>query len=408
METLRPQLVAAVCHARPMEVGEQIVGPPVVEIEREGEVRELPPGGVAPDTIAELGVETAQWGPTTVAEILARHDARSLVVVHRGVLAYEWYGDGGAPERRQRCYSLTKSFTGTLAATAVGGGQLDRSGLVTDLLPELAGTGFAGATVGDVADMTVSIGYDEDYTEAGDAPTEAPTFGFGDYMIALGLELPGEVIPPDAPRSIRELLTRMPAGPAAHGYAFAYATPVTDVLAWLLERATDQTYPALLQAGVWARIGAERNAGLSLDPTGTAVAGGGLAVTTRDLARFGLFLLEQSSPGADAVVAPSVIEVIRDGGDEAAFQRGGQYDYLMGYSYRDQWWMPGGTSRPLSAWGIHGQLLWIDPVAELVVATHGGSPHPTLDRRDLEQDALCRALTAASREWDGGGPQPGD
>ncbi len=382
-----------------MEVGEQIVGPPVVEIERAGAVRALPPSGVEADAVAALPVRTAQWGETTVGEILTRHDARSLVVVHRGALAYEWYGAGGAPERRQRCYSLTKSFTGTLAATAIGTGQLDRSALVTDLLPELAATGFAGATVGQVADMTVSIGYDEDYADAGDAPTGAASFSFGDYMIALGLELAGDVTPPAAPRSIRDLLAHMPAGPEAHGHQFAYATPVTDVLGWLLERATDQTYPALLQTGIWARIGADRAASLSLDRAGIPVVGGGLAVTTRDLARFGVFLLDQAALGAQAAVPPAAIEAIRDGGDEAVFQRGGHYGYLTGYSYRDQWWLPGGASRPLSAWGIHGQLLWIDADAQLVVASHGGSPHPTLERRDLEQDALGRALTAASAGW---------
>ena len=62
--------------------------------------------------------------------------------------------------------------------------------------------------------------------------------------------------------------------------------------------------------------------------------------------------------------------------------------------------MPGGESRPLSAWGIHGQLLWVDPDAQLVVACHSGGPHPDHQRRDLEHDAMCRALTRAAADWD--------
>ena len=250
--------------------------------------------------------------------------------------------------------------------------------------------------------MTVAMGYDEDYADAGEAPTDAPTFGFGDYMLALGLELPDAVVPDDAPRSIRRFLAAVPRGPGRHGEVFAYATPCTDVLDWLLERALGEQYPELLSRSIWSRIGAEHDGRLSLDPAGTPTAGAGLAVTTRDLARFGLMLSEQDragTTGADAIVPASVVEDIRDGGDPAVFRAGGQYDYLGDYSYRNQWWMPGGPSRPMSAWGIHGQILWVDPDARIVIATHCGGPDPSDVRRDLEQDAMCRALTAASLAW---------
>ena len=95
-----------------------------------------------------------------------------------------------------------------------------------------------------------------------------------------------------------------------------------------------------------------------------------------------------------------MIESIRTGGDPEAFQRGGRYGYLAGYTYRDQWWMPGGPGRALSAWGIHGQLLWVEPDAEVVVACHSGGPEPDSQRRDVEHDAMCRALARASLNWD--------
>jgi CubicO group peptidase (beta-lactamase class C family) len=181
------------------------------------------------------------------------------------------------------------------------------------------------------------------------------------------------------------------------------------VLGWLLERATGRSYPEHLREVIWSRIGAEHDARLSLDPEGTPTLGAGLAVTTRDLARFGLMLSEQvrTTDHPDRAVVPAaVLEDIRDGGDREVFLRGGQYDYLTGYSYHDQWWLPGGPGRPLSAWGIHGQVLWVDPDARLVVATHCGGPDPSDQRRDLEQDAMCRALTEASRTWPAVGTGP--
>src|SRR3954469_26076400 len=275
-----------------MEVGERITGAQVVTIERAGAVRALPPADVDPAEVAALAVQTEAFGATTVEGVLAHSQARSLVVVHDGRLAFQWYGPGGDHDRRNRCYSVTKSFTGTLAAVALHDGLLDRSAVVGDLLPELASSGFGDATVGHVADMTVAMGYDEDYADAGEAPTDAPTFGFGDYMVALGLELPDGVVPADAPRSIRQFLTAVPRGTGRHGEVFAYATPCTDVLDWLVERATGERYPERLTREVWARVGAEHDGRLSLDPAGTPTAGAGLAVTTRDLARFGLMLSE--------------------------------------------------------------------------------------------------------------------
>ena len=139
---------------------------------------------------------------------------------------------------------------------------------------------------------------------------------------------------------------------------------------------------------------------LSLDPAGTPVCGGGLAVTTRDLARFGLVLAEGGRRGDDQNVPIEVIETIRAGGDPDVFQAGGTYDYLAGYSYRDQWWMPGGSRigpcRPGASMarccGSIPMPSWWWP------ATRGG-PDPSDQRRDLEQDAMCRALTAASPNW---------
>ena len=389
-----------------MEVGERITGAQVVTIERAGDVRALTPTGIDAAEVAAVPVHTDTFGATTVSGVLAHSQARSLVVLHDGRLAFEWYGADGAPGRRNRCYSVTKSFTGTLAAVAVHDGLLDRTAVVGDLLPELSASGFGDATVGDVADMTVAMGYDEDYADAGEAPTDAPTFGFGDYMLALGLELPDAVVPADAPRSIRRFLAAVPRGAGRHGEVFAYATPCTDVLDWLVERATGQPYPQRLARSIWSRIGAEHDGRLSLDPAGTPTAGAGLAVTTRDLARFGLMLSEQghvdarSDAAATAGTIPAaVIDDIRAGGDPEVFLAGGQYDHLAGYSYRNQWWMPGGANRPMSAWGIHGQVLWVDPDARIVIATHCGGPDPSDVRRDLEQDAMCRALTEASLDW---------
>lgn len=380
-----------------------------------GATRPLEPLGLDPVAIAALGFDVEGWGPSTVAEVLQRNGALGLVVTHGGRLVYEWYAPESAASRRNPCFSVTKSLTGTMTAAAVAAGLLDRDARVGELIPELAGSGFRDATVGDVADMTVSLGYDEDYDDASAPSADGTALGFGNYLVAAGLADGA----PDAPRSIRALLARIGAGPEPHGHTFTYATPVSDMLGWLLERARGRAFAELLVEHIWSPMGAERDAFVVCDPAGTPLMGGGLSATTRDLARIGLLLNDRSREELDedppagsargtgastdagaatvtAPITPAVIGSMRGGGDRDAFARS-HYAYLRGYSYRDQWWVTG--DRSLSGWGIHGQLLWVDPDADVVIATHCGGPSASDARRDLEQDALCRAIVAASAEW---------
>jgi CubicO group peptidase (beta-lactamase class C family) len=345
----------------------------------EGSSRPLPPAGLGPGPDAVAGARVATGG--TVADVLERYRAVGLVVLHRGRLAYQWFRPGSDPARRHVCYSVTKSFTGTLAALAVHDGVLDRSARIGDVLPELAAAGIADATVGQVADMTASIAYGEDYLDAGAGPSAGEVAGFGDYIAALA---PGGGGP-------RGLLARIGPGSRPHGVSFDYATPLTDVLGWAVERVRGRPYAELVTEAIWSHVGAEHDATLAVAPDGTPLLGIGLAMTTRDLARAGLVWAEgRHLPGA-------VIESMRTG-DPGAFARGGHYAYLTGYAYRDQWWLPGGPARPLSAWGVYGQLLWVEPENGLVVALHSDGPDASDPQRDLAHDALCRALSGLAAD----------
>ena len=394
------------CQAPRVTVGDHIAEGRRTTLEAGDGTRELARIDLDPTTIDALVVRGEPWGSSTVAELFARHGGLGLVVLHQGCLAYERVGPDGDPDRRNLNFSVTKSFTGSLAATATAHGRLARDARVADLIPELAATGFADATVGEIADMTAAIAYDEDYDEATAPSSRSGWRGFGDYMVAIGLDGADGADGVDRPRTIRDLLGTIGRGERPHGEVFAYATPMSDVLGWLLEHADGRDGGDVLQ-DVWSAVGAEHDARLTRDPAGTALMGAGLAMTTRDLARFGALVNDLVRGRVDLVAGPDdeplldgrVLDAIRDRGDPEAFQRGGHYAYLAGYSYRDQWWLPGGAGRPLSAWGIHGQVLWIDPDADVVIAYHCGGPLPSEPRRDLEQDALCRAVVEASAGW---------
>ncbi|TIQ15533.1 MAG: 6-aminohexanoate hydrolase, partial [Mesorhizobium sp.] len=62
----------------------------------------------------------------------------------------------------------------------------------------------------------------------------------------------------------------------------------TNVMAWVMSRATGRSFAQLLEERLWLPLGCEEDAYVEIDPTnGMPRAHSGLNVTLRDLARFG-------------------------------------------------------------------------------------------------------------------------
>jgi CubicO group peptidase (beta-lactamase class C family) len=75
----------------------------------------------------------------------------------------------------------------------------------------------------------------------------------------------------------------------------------------------------------------------------------------------------------ERIVPQAVIDDIRGGGDQAKFVPAG-YATLPGWSYRNQWWVSHDDHGCYTARGVRGQMIWIDPAAEMVVTRLGSHP----------------------------------
>lgn len=304
---------------------------------------------------APLGRE----GTITIGEALLEAFTDGILVLHRGRVVFErWFGVTG-PETRHIAFSMTKSFVGSLAEMLIEEGRLDPAAPALDYVPELAGSGFADATVRQILDMTTAIDFSEDYAD--------PSSGIGALSAALALTprpagYAGPSFLPDFLPTIRKA--------GQHGEAFVYRTANTDVLAWIIARIEGRRLHETLSERLWRPLGLPGDADMLLDPVGTPFAGGGLNLRLEDLARFG----EAIRTGGAGVIPPAVIARIRAGGDPAKFNLAGRYPELPGWSYRSQWWISHDEHGCFSARGIHGQTLWIDPEAEMVIARFASHP----------------------------------
>jgi CubicO group peptidase (beta-lactamase class C family) len=311
-------------------------------------------GPVAPLEDADAGLDDL------LDPLLETAYADGVAVVREGRLVAELYGGEMTETSLHLSQSVGKSVVGLL----VGILGIDTGELVTELVPEVAGSGYERATVRHLLDMTAAIDFVEDYE------------AFVRYDAACGWhpELPG------APRSILEFLPTI--GPAVwkHGERFHYATPNTDLLGIVAERAGGAPLAELIARELWAPMGAEQDAALTVDPAGTGAIGGGFCATLRDYARLGVLVAD----GGRGIVPAGWIEQLGNG-DAAAWERKTVPD-IGGDGYRNQWWRRDGLTM---ARGIHGQLIAVGQDTVVTILSSWPDPlDPALEAAQL--DAVAR------------------
>ena len=315
----------------------------------------------AEQDLGAIPVTVADGRRITFAEALTETYADGIAVLHRGKLVYERYFGVLEPYRPHIAMSVSKSFTGTLATQLVHEGALDRSALVTKYVPELANSGFGDATVGQVMDMTTGLAYTEIYTD--------PKSDVWAMRRANGTAPP---LPGAPPTSLLEYLTTQ-RKQGEHGRAFAYKTVNTDVLGWIARRVTGLSLADLLSERIWQPMGAEEDSYYTVDRLGIEYAGGGLNTTLRDLARFGELMRCHGHFNGRQIIPERAVDEIARGSDPATFAKE-TYPTLPGWSYKNQWWVSHDPHGVYMARGIHGQSIYVDPKAEVVIARYASFP----------------------------------
>jgi CubicO group peptidase (beta-lactamase class C family) len=306
----------------------------------------------------------------TWAESLAHTYTDGIIVLHRGRRIYERYFGALQPQRPHACFSITKSYAATLAATLIHERALDERRTVSHYLPEMAETAYEDATLRQVLDMQVGVDYSEDYAD--------PQAHIWDYSRAGSLRARR----PDyaGPSNYYDyLITLRKAG--EHGKAFAYKTVNTEVLCWIMKRVTGASLGEMLSDRIWSQIGCEEDGYLAVDSIGVEMGGGGLNACLRDLCRFGELMRCEGAWLGKQVIPGAVIADIRRGSDPAKFAPAG-YTLLPGYSYRNMWWVSHNPLGMFEGRGIHGQRLYIAPKAEVVIARFCSHPIATSAAND--------------------------
>ena len=283
---------------------------------------------------------------------MAAQRVRGVLVLQDGKIRLERYVFPHSRTTRWNSFSVAKSITSTLVGAAIKDGHIHSlDDPVTRYISTLRGSAYDDVTVRQLLTMTSGVKWNEDYTDVTSDVArmyaQPPDPGF-DMTVSYVRRLPREAPP---------------------GTKWVYKTSETNLVGVLVTEAVHKPLADYLSEKIWRPYGMERNAEWMIDDVGHEQGGCCLAVTLRDYARFGQFILDGARINGQAIVADNWLP------EATRTQVSTGVDAGSGYGY--QWWTrDDGT---FEARGIYGQTVHIDPARRLVVVINSATEQP-IDR----------------------------
>jgi len=291
--------------------------------------------------------------------------------------------------------SVSKSVMGTLAGILVGRGELDPAKLVTDYVPEMNGTVYAGATIRNLLDMSVDDPEERAAmkTAQGTAKEYEAVDEAGGWLPATATSAPG----------LRSYLTGLHRPGGENGKQFLYLDQSAILIGWVMERATHKDLSQLLSEDLWAKLGAEQDAYMLLDHHQQAYSSAGFNATLRDIGRFGEMMAQGGLYNGEQIVPKDWVEDIRTNGaaagkGEVGLAAPAPWPGHQHGTYRSFWWLADSNCKRFAGVGLGGQLLIIDPVADMVVVKLDSVPDAALDEKTYQTqyqaiDAIIQSVS---------------
>ena len=306
------------------------------------------------------GVDVATL--TAGVKAIQNSSLTSVLVVRSDELVFERYLNGTDKATSSNIHSASKTLLGAALAVAVREGFLTSlDALVSDLLPEYfvnASAEKRGITIRHLMTMSSGLAWTDDETE---------------YRIEKSSDWVKAVL--DQPLV------------ATPGRTFNYSTGATHVLSAVLQRASGMSTcqfvhqylltPMNVAAEHWGR-----------DPQGISSGGYNVYLTPRDMAKFGLLLLNGGSWKGRQLVPSSFIA-------EAQQPR---FVVDSTYSYGELVWLRTIAGHQVFfAWGWGGQFIYVIPDYDVVLVatenTNDGHDNLEVDLGPFIQDYLLPALS---------------
>lgn len=279
---------------------------------------------------------------------MSKERIHGILVLQDGRIRLERTTPPHGPSTRWNSFSVAKSITSTLVGAAMKDGSiksLDEP--VTRYIRNLKGSAYDDVTIRQLLTMTSGVKWNEDYldpnSDVAQMYARAPDPGF-DMTVSYVRHLPREAPP---------------------GEKWVYKTAETNLVGVLVADATGKKLADYLSQKIWRPYGMERDAEWMIDDVGHEQGGCCLAVTLRDMGRFGQFILDGARVNGKPIVTDDwLAEATRS---HVTIGPGSGYGY--------QWWTRDDGN--FEGRGIYGQTLHIDRARRLVIVINSATEQPT-------------------------------
>jgi CubicO group peptidase (beta-lactamase class C family) len=342
---------------------------PVLMIPREGTIHLFKEAGNN-----NIGT-TKIAGDTTFETLFATHEADGVIVVQNNTILFEKYWNGMSRHYGHIWYSMTKSLVSSAFGLLVAQNKVELTASPVKYVPELKGTPWERTTIQDVLNMSTAMGFQESYTDTANL--------FYKYYGAVStFPAPGVDVDSKTARvlSTYDFLTKVATANnnLQPGYKFEYSSPNVDVISWIISKITGKTVNEFIQSTIWSKIGAEHDAYILADASYTAIATGGMNTTLRDAALFATVILNRGKiDGRQVLPQGWVDETLKlTSTDKERYNRNDVYvpAKMPWVSYKNYWWILDEIKGEYCAVGIHGQVIYINRAANMVIAYFSSQP----------------------------------
>ncbi len=317
----------------------------------------------------------------SIYEYIEQNLVDGVLVLKHGKIVAEHYANNQNEDTRHVMFSVSKSFTGTIAETLVYHDLLDDTKLVKDYIPELANSGYGDATVRQVMDMLVDLKFSEDYAD--------PYSDISQFIYAAGLGKAHKGV-----KAYPSLYDYLPSiqKEGEHGKKWEYVSATTETLGWIMSRATGKSWVQLFEETFYQSLGPRRDALVIVDSKGKEVSAGGMSMTLRDAGRFAYMISNDGRLGNKQIIPEEVVKTIKAGGDPDKYDSGTPGSR---WSYKSQWYRELNEGI-LAGYGIHGQSIHIGLDNDIIIITQSSWPVAGSDElwglRTAYQKAVFEAL----------------
>lgn len=324
------------------------------------------PTGTQSSSLKEFSKIIPKWEDKTIlANYMNDNHIQGVIVLHNNQIRLEKYADGINQETLWTSFSVAKSVSSMLVGVALKEGAIESlEDPLKKYIHEFKGYDYGEVTVRQLLTMTSGIAWNEDY--------EDPNSDVGQMYTAAchGTE--------------SHILTYMKPLKFAHkpGSHWNYSTGETDLVGILIQKATGKSLSEYLSEKVWKPFGMEHGAYWLADECSNLNLGGsGLSASLRDFARLGTLMLDNGKIGNEHIIseeylkdATSLLQQVNDDGD--------------GYGYL--WWRFQDGS--YGAFGIFGQMIYINPHKNLVIAQMAAWPKAGSKELTQSRQAFIEAV----------------